>query len=284
MAIAVIQMVSGKDILANLQQAEQLLLQAANAGARLVVLPENFAVFGHADVVSIAQAETLGQGPILPWLSDICRRLQLWCVAGTLPLLADGARAGKPTAACLVINDQGERVARYDKLHLFDVDVGDAQGRYRESDVFQGGTHAVVVDTSVGTVGLSICYDLRFPELYTQLRALGADVIAVPSAFTAVTGAAHWHTLLRARAIETQTYIVAANQGGQHGAQRATYGHSMIVDPWGEVQAELEQGPACLVAECGLELTQAIRQKMPIWAHRRFAVPQLCTEQRSLDE
>lgn len=276
MQVAVIQMVSTANIDANLRQAQALLEQAAQAGVRLAVLPESFAVFGHADVASIAAAEAGGAGPIVSWLEQTAARLKLWIVAGTVPLLAAGERGGKPYAACLVVNAQGEQVARYNKLHLFDVAVADQHGQYRESDTYQAGNEVVLVDTPVGRLGLSVCYDLRFSGLYSQLREQGAEIIAVPSAFTAVTGAAHWHSLLRARAIETQCYILAANQGGQHTQTRMTYGHSLILDPWGEVCAEHAQGEHVIQAEINLPQLHELRQQMPVWQHQRFSTPQLC--------
>ncbi|MBF3186772.1 carbon-nitrogen hydrolase family protein, partial [Pseudomonas aeruginosa] len=214
MSIAVIQMVSQDDVTANLAAARRLLEQAAEGGARLAVLPENFAAMGRRDLAELGRAEARGNGPILPWLNSAARDLRLWIVAGTLPLPPDGQPEAKANACSLLIDEHGERVARYDKLHLFDVDVADARGRYRESDDYAFGQKIVVADTPVGRLGLTVCYDLRFPELYTALREAGAELITAPSAFTAVTGAAHWQVLVRARAIETQCYLLAAGQGG----------------------------------------------------------------------
>lgn len=196
MSLAVIQMVSQSDVPANLAQARRLLEQAAAGGAKLAVLPENFAAMGRRDVADIGRAEALGEGPILPWLKQTARDLTLWIVAGTLPLPPLGQPTAKANACSLLINEYGEIVARYDKLHLFDVDVADNRGRYRESDDYAYGGNVVVADTPVGRVGLSVCYDLRFPELYSELRAAGARLITAPSAFTAVTGAAHWDVLI----------------------------------------------------------------------------------------
>ena len=204
MPVAVIQMVSQSDVLANLARARVLLEQAAAGGARLAVLPENFAAMGRRDVADIGRAEAFGQGPILPWLKQAARDLKLWIVAGTLPLPPVDQPEARSHACSLLVDDQGQIVARYDKLHLFDVDVADNRGRYRESDDYAYGANVVVADTPVGRVGLTVCYDLRFPELYSELRAAGAELITAPSAFTAVTGAAHWDVLIRARAIETQ--------------------------------------------------------------------------------
>lgn len=270
MNLAVIQMVSQAEVRANLAQAQRLLERAAQGGARLAVLPENFAAMGRRDLAAIGRAEAMGEGPILPWLKQTARDLSLWIVAGTLPLPPDDDRDGKPRACSLLIDEQGERAARYDKLHLFDVDVADNRGRYRESDDFAHGEQVVVVDTPVGRLGLTVCYDLRFPELYGALREAGAELISVPAAFTAVTGAAHWQVLTRARAIETQCYLLAAGQGGEHPGPRWTFGHSAIIDPWGGVLVEQDQGEAALLASRDGAEQAAIRQRMPVQQHRRL--------------
>lgn len=204
-------------------------------------------------------------------MNSAARDLRLWIVAGTLPLPPDGQPEAKANACSLLIDEHGERVARYDKLHLFDVDVADARGRYRESDDYAFGQNIVVADTPVGRLGLTVCYDLRFPELYTALREAGAELITAPSAFTAVTGAAHWQVLVRARAIETQCYLLAAGQGGVHPRGRETFGHSAIVDPWGRVLAERPQGEAVLLAVRDAAEQADIRRRMPVVAHRRFS-------------
>ncbi len=273
MSLAVIQMVSQDDVLANLAAARRLLEQAAEGGARLAVLPENFAAMGRRDLADIGRAEALGSGPILPWLKSTARDLRLWIVAGTLPLPPAGQPDAKPNACSLLVDERGEVAARYDKLHLFDVDVADARGRYRESDDYAFGQRVVVADTPVGRLGLTVCYDLRFPELYTALREAGAELISAPSAFTAVTGAAHWEILVRARAIETQCYLLAAGQGGTHPKGRETWGQSAIVDPWGRILAEQAKGEAVLLAERDSEEQAAVRQRMPIARHRRFFPP-----------
>ena len=270
MTLAVIQMVSQADVLANLAQARQLLEQAAAQGARLAVLPENFAAMGRSDQAALGRAEAQGEGVILPWLQQTTRDLGLWLVAGTLPLPPDDQPQAKPHACSLLIDAQGQRVARYDKLHLFDVDVSDSHGRYRESDDYAFGSRVVVADTPVGRLGLSVCYDLRFPELFSALRAAGAELISVPAAFTAVTGAAHWQVLTRARAIETQCYVLAAGQGGTHPGGRETFGHSAIVDAWGRVLGELPQGAGVVLAERDGGEQGAIRQRMPVVRHKRF--------------
>lgn len=270
MSFAVIQMVSQDDVLANLAEARRLLTDAAEQGARLVVLPENFAAMGRRDLAVLGRAEALGEGPILPWLEQTAKTLGLWIVAGTLPLPPDGQPNAKPNACSLLIDDQGQRVARYDKLHLFDVDVSDSHGRYRESDDYAFGAKVVVADTPVGKLGLTVCYDLRFPELYSNLREAGAELISIPAAFTAVTGQAHWQILTRARAIETQCYVLASGQGGTHLGGRQTFGHSALIDPWGRVLAELPGGPGVLLGQRDAAEQAAIRQRMPVAQHRRF--------------
>ena len=275
MTVAVIQMISGANIAANLASARALLEQAADSGARLAVLPENFAAMGKINPAQIAALEAQKHGPILPWLAQTARELGLWIVGGSLPLLPVGQMNGKPCASSLLFNEFGECVARYDKLHLFDAAVDDQQGSYKESERYTAGQNCIVVDTPVGRLGMTICYDLRFPELYSALREAGAELISVPSAFTALTGAAHWQVLLRARAIETQCLLLAANQGGTHGLGRETFGHSAIIDAWGTVLAELPLGAGCVTHAFTRNEQQLIRQRMPIWQHKRFSVAQL---------
>ncbi|MBD9396345.1 carbon-nitrogen hydrolase family protein [Pseudomonas sp. PDM11] len=270
MSFAVIQMVSQDDIAANLLQARRLLEQAAAGGARLAVLPENFSALGRRDAAAMGRLEASGEGPVLPWLQRTARELGLWIVAGTLPLPPQGEPEGKPRACSLLVDEHGEFVARYDKLHLFDVDVSDSRGRYRESDDYAHGEQVVVADTPVGRLGLTVCYDLRFPELYSALREAGAELITAPSAFTRVTGAAHWEVLIRSRAIETQCYLLAAAQGGIHPGGRETHGHSLIVDPWGRKLAEYAEGEAMLLAKRDAGEQVAIRDRMPVLRHKRF--------------
>lgn len=264
--VAAVQMVSGADLDANLAQAGQLIARAASAGARLVVLPETFALFDSRGQAALAAEEAGARPRVRAWLAEQARSHGLWIVAGTLPLPADD---GRVRAACLVLDSSGVEVARYDKTHLFDVDVADLQGSYRESATFQPGERLVVVDTPVGRVGLAVCYDLRFPELFRRLRAAGADLFAIPAAFTRHTGLAHWLPLLRARAIENQVMVIGANQGGQHSEHRATSGGSAIIDHWGEVMAEVALGPACIVAGFDIGAQTAARQRMPCHQHRR---------------
>jgi predicted amidohydrolase len=271
--VAAIQMISGPDVQANLDQAAPLIAEAARAGAKLVLLPECFAALGNRSLQAIAEAELACERPIRRFLSEQARRHGIWLIGGSIPL--PRAEGEKPMACCLVFDDQGQEVARYDKLHLFDVDVDDSQGSYRESNDYAYGDAVVCIDTPVGRVGLSICYDLRFAEIYIALRRAGADLIVVPSAFTAVTGAAHWEVMLRARAIETQCYILAANQGGLHPGGRETFGRSCLIDPWGEVQASLAEGEAVLCQSIDLNYLKKIRERMPVAQHRRFASPDI---------
>lgn len=271
---AVAQMCSGPDVNANLAEAEKLLAEAAATRVQLVVLPENFAVFGRRDLHLIAEKGD-GSGPIEQFLSAAARRYQLWIVAGTAPYATSGAGRsapdGKVFPGCGVWSPTGEKVDQYDKCHLFDVDVADGVGQYRESNNFAAGQQPVVVPTPWGPVGLSICYDLRFPEYYRQLVQQGATLLTVPSAFTYRTGEAHWEVLLRARAIENQCFVLAADQGGQHDAKRRTWGHSCIIDPWGRVLAcREEESPGLAIADLDFAAQRDLQRQMPVLNHRRF--------------
>lgn len=269
--VAALQMVSGTDLPCNLAVAESLIARAVDSGAQLLVLPETFALFLASEQRTLGIEEAGDQPRVRGFLAAQASKHGVWLVGGTLPIV--DARDPRPRAACLVYDSSGAEVARYDKLHLFDVEVADSRGRYRESDDYVHGTRVVVADTPVGRIGLSVCYDLRFPELYTALRAAGAELISAPAAFTAVTGAAHWQVLVRARAIETQCYLLAANQGGSHPGGRETFGHSAIIDPWGRVLAEQPQGEAVLLAQRDSAGQSVIRQNMPLASQRRFASP-----------
>ncbi len=271
--VAAIQMVSTHDKDENLRQAEQLLQQAAGQGAVIAVLPENFAVLDTANMPVHGRQEIVPEGPIRQFLAEQARKLSMWIVGGSLPVAArpDGeALTERVRASCIVIDDQGREVARYDKIHLFDAQVEDSQGQYRESDTFEPGDRLVTVETPAGRLGLAICYDLRFPELFRQLREQEVDWITLPSAFTWQTGDAHWHPLLRARAIENQVWMVAPGQGGQNSPRRRTFGHTMIVDPWGRVLDELPEGPGVIMAQLDSAWQQQVRQRMPVWEHRRL--------------
>jgi predicted amidohydrolase len=269
MKVAAIQMTSGPDVAANLEQARALLEEAASRGARLAALPENFSFMGLKDADKRAVAEADGSGPTQDFLAATARQLRLWIVGGTVPLTAGGD--GRVAAACLVYDSDGERVARYDKIHLFDVDLPGRTETYRESAHVAPGSRAAVLDTPVGRLGLSVCYDVRFPELYRHLSAAGAQLLAVPSAFTSPTGRAHWETLLRARAIENLCYVVAPAQSGFHPGGRETYGDSMIVDYWGRIMQRVPRGRGCALAQVDLSAQAGVRETFPALVHRAFA-------------
>jgi len=266
--LAAIQMVSTATVDENLKMAERLIREAVEQGALIVVLPENFACMGRKEQDKLRLIEPEGEGPIQHFISSLSEELAVWIVAGTIPLKANDK--DKVTAACLVFNEKGEQVARYDKIHLFDVSLPDGSGNsYQESATIEKGRFPVVLDSPVGKLGLAVCYDLRFPELFREMLNSGLDVIALPSAFTEETGRAHWEILLRARAIENQCYLVAANQGGLHENGRSTYGHSLIVGPWGEVLASKAKGEGVISASFD-QLEQArIRAEFPVLSHRQ---------------
>lgn len=269
-AIAAIQMTSGPDVAANLEQARPLLEDAAGRGAQLAVLPENFSFLGLRDTDKREVAEAEGSGPVQDFLSAIASKLKMWIVAGTTPIKAPGGD-GRVAAASLVYDAAGNRVARYDKIHLFDVDIPGKAEKYRESANVAPGSRTAVVDTPVGKVGLSVCYDIRFPELFRRLSAAGAQILTIPSAFTAPTGRAHWETLMCARAIENLCYVVAPAQSGFHPNGRETYGDSMIVDYWGRIVQRLPRGRGCIVAQVDLQRQEETRQNFPALQHRVFA-------------
>ena len=260
--VAAVQTVSGGDVAANLAQAEPLIGEAAAEGARLVVLPEYFGIFGARATDKLAVRETDGDGPQQAFLAGLAKKHGIWLVGGTVPLACrDPARV---RSACLVYGPDGRRVARYDKMHLFAFARSDE--RYDEGKTIEPGTDVVTVGLPCGRVGLSVCYDLRFPELYRGMGDLA--LILVPSAFTATTGAAHWHLLLRARAVENQCYVLAAAQGGVHPGGRRTYGHSLLIDPWGTVVAEHEQGPGVIVGDVDPAQLAKVREELPALTHR----------------
>jgi predicted amidohydrolase len=264
--IAAIQMTSGPDVSANLRDARALLEQAAQRGAKLAALPENFSFMGLSDADKRRVAEDEGGGPVQDFLAQTARRLGMWIVGGTMPLR--GAGDGRVAAASLVYDAAGERRARYDKIHLFDVHVPEREERYRESAHVAPGSSLELVETPAGRLGLSVCYDVRFPELYRRLSAAGAELLSVPSAFTEPTGRAHWEPLLRARAIENLCFVVAPAQSGFHANGRETYGDSMIIDHWGRVLARLPRGRGCITAQIDLERQRRDRGSFPALSHR----------------
>lgn len=262
--IAAVQMVSGGEVADNLAAAAELVAQAAGAGAALVALPEYFALLSADENAKVVAREPDGAGPMQDWLAETAARHGVWLVGGTIPLVADDA--SRVRNSVLVFDPHGRRVARYDKLHLFGFDNG--AERFDESRTIEAGSRVACVDTPFGRLGLSVCYDLRFPEMYRAMR--GVDLILVPSAFTATTGRAHWETLLRARAIENQCYVAAPAQGGLHAGGRRTWGHTMIVDPWGEVLACRDEGPGIVLGEIEHSRLASVRTQLPALAHRRL--------------
>ncbi len=260
--IAAVQMVSSHDVEKNLSDADELIAEAARQGVRLVGLPEYFCLMGKRDGDKVAIRETEGNGPIQSFLSQAAAKHGVWLVGGTAPLAT--ADAGRVRNACLIYDDTGKQVARYDKIHLFGFQNG--AERYDESTTIEAGDTPMSLDSPFGKLGFSICYDLRFPELYRSFAPV--DIIFVPSAFTATTGRAHWETLLRARAIENLAYVVAPAQGGVHSNRRATWGHSMIIDPWGEILACRDDGPGVVIAEIDLSKNATVRASLPALDHR----------------
>ncbi|ADT88200.1 carbon-nitrogen hydrolase family protein [Vibrio furnissii] len=263
--VGIIQMTSGPQVADNLAFIAKHANRLVTQGARWIVTPENAVVFGNRNDYH-QHAEPMGNGPIQRELAQIARENGVWLLVGSMPI----ARAHGVTTTSILFNPQGEPAAHYDKLHMFDVDVADSHQRYRESETFTPGDALTVVATPMGALGMSICYDVRFPHLYSQLRRLGAQILVVPAAFTAVTGRAHWEVLLRARAIETQCWVVAVGQGGHHVCGRETWGHSMVISPWGDIVASLEQPAATLIADIDLHQVEQVRLTMPIMAHTRF--------------
>ena len=265
MKIAALQMVSTPDVARNLDVAASLIDEAARGGAELVALPEYFCLLGRRDTDKLAVAEDDGAGPIQQLLADCARRSGVWVVGGTLPMrTADPKRVRN---SCCVYAPDGQRVARYDKIHLFAYDNGNEH--YDEGRVLEAGQVPVAFEASGLRIGLSVCYDLRFPELYRALARPPCDLLCVPSSFTHTTGLAHWELLLRARAVENQCYVIAPAQGGVHENGRRTYGHSMIVGPWGEVLAQRDEGPGVVAADVDVERINAVRKQLPALTHRR---------------
>ncbi len=262
--VAAVQTVSGSDVAANLTAIEPLVADAAGQGAQLILLPEYFGIFGARATDKVSVREPDGDGPQQAWLAKLAREHGVCIVGGSVPIATtDPARV---RSACLVYGADGERLARYDKMHLFAFSRGEE--RYDEARTIEPGTEPVAFDAPCGRVGLSVCYDLRFPELYRHFGDVA--LLLVPSAFTAVTGAAHWHLLLRTRAVENQCYVLAAAQGGLHANGRRTYGHSMLIDPWGDVVAEFDEGPGVVVGDVVAERIAGVRRELPALAHRRL--------------
>jgi deaminated glutathione amidase len=262
--MAAIQMASSPNVSSNLVEAKRLIEIAAKQGAKIVVLPEYFCIMGVKDFDKVTIREKLNEGPIQSFLAKTAKQFKIWIIAGSVPIVSNFPN--KVRNSCLVYNDKGVQVAHYDKIHLFGLDLGTEH--YHEENTIEPGDKIVTVDTPFGKIGLSICYDLRFPELY---RAMGeVDIIVVPSAFTETTGKAHWETLVRARAIENLAYVVASAQGGYHLSGRETHGNSMIVDPWGVVLDRLPRGSGVVIANINRDYTKTLRQSLPALKHKNI--------------
>jgi len=260
--VAALQMASGPNVAGNLSEARRLIENAVAQGARLVVLPEFFSIMGMKEDDMVAVREQIGSGVMQSFLAEMARKHRIWVVGGSIPVVANAPNKVRNT--CLVYDDHGEQVARYDKIHLFNLDLGNEH--YHEANTIEAGNQVVVVDSPFGRIGLAICYDLRFPELFRAMK--NVDIVVLPSAFTATTGKMHWETLVRARAIENLTYVIAAAQGGYHVNGRETHGHSMIVDPWGRVLDELPRGSGVVLAEVNPSYQASLRASLPALTHR----------------
>jgi nitrilase len=261
-------MASGPNVKANLAEAEKLIKIAVQQEAEMVVLPENFAIMGTAETDKVKIAEEFGTGLLQNYLKDQAIKHNIWLVGGTIPIRSRDP--GKVYAACLLFNPQGELVARYDKIHLFDVTIEASIESYTESQTIAAGDKVVVVDTPFGRLGLAVCYDLRFPELFRVMVDQGMEICALPSAFTSLTGKVHWESLLRARAIENLSFMIAADQGGYHVGGRETHGDSMIIDPWGLVLNRLPHGTGVVVANLDTVKLERTRTMFPALQHKRF--------------
>jgi nitrilase len=270
--VAAIQMTSSHIVGDNLTVAAALLREAKDAGTDVACLPENFCFIGLKDADKLQVAEEDGNGPVQQFLSDTARSLKMWILGGTIVLRGD--TLSRVANSSLLIDDAGKRVARYDKIHLFDVTIPGRNEQYRESSHVMPGVKPVLADTPVGRLGMSVCYDMRFPELYRELVAQGAEWLAMPAAFTVPTGRAHWETLLRARAIENLCYVVAPAQSGTHSSGRETYGDSLIVDYWGQVLSRLARGTGVITAEIDLAKQADSRMRFPALANRQLGMSQ----------
>ncbi|MCP3671865.1 MAG: carbon-nitrogen hydrolase family protein [Gammaproteobacteria bacterium] len=266
--VAAIQMASGPNVSANLLEAERIVGDAVEAGAKMVVLPENFAFMGETDEDNLKFKEEPGNGPLQTFISQLAERHDIWIAGGTIPLTATAPN--KIRSSCLMFNDKGEQVARYDKIHLFDVHLLETDEKYSESSTIEPGTDTVVVDSPFGRIGMAICYDLRFPEQFRNLVDEGMEIAVLPAAFTAHTGKAHWQPLVQTRAIENLSYMITAAQGGYHVSGRETYGHSMIVDPWGTIQGQIARGNGFAMGEIDLTHLNNTRRAFPALEHRQI--------------
>ncbi|MFV2060166.1 MAG: carbon-nitrogen hydrolase family protein [Gammaproteobacteria bacterium] len=265
---AAIQMASGSNVSSNLIEARRLIQGSSEAGAKVIVLPENFAIMGMTEHDKITVGEDYGTGPIQDFLAKQAKDFNVWIIAGTIPILThDKSRI---RASSLVYNSDGLVIARYDKIHLFDVDVPESTDTYRESETIEAGTEICVFDSPFGKIGIGICYDLRFPELFRKMAEQEVEILIIPSAFTAITGKAHWEILLKSRAIENLCYVVASAQGGYHVNGRETHGHSTLIDPWGSTLEVLPSGSGFVIADLDLTKINNIRKTFPVLQHRQI--------------
>ena len=270
MKAAAVQMTSTRDVHANLREAGRWVADAARQGAQLVVLPENFSFLGATDADRVAAIEPFGDGPAQRFLTETAESLGVWIVGGTIPIRDGGDAGERASSRSLLVGPDGRVAAHYDKIHLFDVDIpGRVNERYSESATTLAGTRVVAANTPLARIGMTVCYDIRFPALFHRLSVLGTDIVVVPAAFTVPTGEVHWQPLLQARAVESLVYVVAAGQWGEHAGGRKTYGHSLILGPWGELLAELPTGPGVVCADLDMIRLQELRQRFPTLLHRR---------------
>lgn len=268
MKAAAIQMTSRRDVGHNLAEAARLIHEAAEVGAELVVLPENFSFLGATDADRVAAIEPFGDGPAQRFLAEQAELHRLWLVGGTIPIRDPGET--RASSRSLLVGPDGRTADYYDKIHLFDVAIpGQETESYRESATTLAGTRVVAAETPLGRIGMTVCYDLRFPALFHRLGVEGVDILVVPAAFTVPTGQVHWQPLLKARAIESLAYVVAAGQWGEHAGGRRTYGHSMIIDPWGEILGEMEIGPGVVCVDLDMIRLAELRKTFPALRHRR---------------
>ncbi len=267
--VAAIQMASGPNVGANLLESERLIAKAVALGADLVVLPENFACMGMKERDKLKAKEEPGRGPLQHFLAEQAARHGIWLVGGTIPITSPVT--DKVYAASPLYNSSGKLVCRYDKLHLFDVHLSESGENYHESEAIEPGNGIMVVNTPFGRLGLAVCYDLRFPGLFRRMVDEGVELIAMPAAFTAITGRAHWEVLVRARAIENLSYMIASAQGGYHANGRETHGDSMIVEPWGSILDRLPRGSGVVIADIDLDRLREIRRNFPVLEHRKLS-------------
>lgn len=279
--LGLVQMVSVKSLEQNLAAAERQIRACAEQGAELVVLPEMFAIFGGGDQLAAGQVEANSDGLLRSFLAEMAARYGVYLVGGSIPCTAANEYSNAPAlsaeqarvyAACFVYDSTGQEIARYDKVHLFDANVNDAQGQYRESDTFAPGLKPQCFDSPWGKIGLAICYDLRFPEYFRRLAEQGCELVLVPAAFTYATGRAHWDLLLKARAVENQCFVAGAAQGGEHSKRRSTWGHSCAINPWGESLASLDRGEGALLIELQRQQLIEVCAALPALANRRLGI------------